>query len=1286
MIRLSMVSAALLLLACSGAPKPALQTATTMMPELEAPAPDLEYEKAQATLAAGPVDKYVPLRWLNNARSALDSDGDSLDIRGDFPAALRWSNLAASAVVQRPDSELVFEILTEHLRICNHISAPQQAAASLARLQAFARLDPIRKGLVDALALESELVLTRLPDGTYSTRYWSYAHPDLASRVEALSQRLDGLMAPNQADKELQDAWLRLRTAWSAVVCALATGTATAWSRSQDELPQDQVAALEKRVLRSIWYVPSARYPKVVSILHLQLVRFYGAIGDTEKAEQNLQTARRMVLPTKDPSAILRVNLAEIDRILAPRASVETLGVVLGGPEATATTLAPHPDLRPPAPESIWLMRAAQVESRLVAAENSYRKENNLRGLAATWLRRGLLSTGLGRYDEAADFYRQSESVSLLAGDPGAALVALAHLLALELRADQIGRALQAEKRFFALVEESGRHAMALSVGDALLGIAGREFTRTGTPNQRLAVLRLAAKCYERYAPPAMLLRSYGGLLRIAAHFRYNEEVRSYTEQALAVADKLLAGKTVPPMPDGLRGPVSIARCDLAHTAAAALVASGGCDPRCLALAEEARRCAQGLASAAAADEDEVKWTLAMARAANGQALGARELLAEDDLVSHLEVALRAGQTEQIVSLSRQFVANSRALLADVLPPASEDEGETDSAPDAPPLGAAEEALLATARANLATDIRRLGQALVAQGVERTRSDGSKDAPEFSEAQALLDEWRELTVASGEWQERPWELLSLYGQIAASLGQKPAAWISFSGALDAIWQKRDSIASLTGRAAFTASVSAMIEQALRFLLQYGDEEFDVPRHGKLTGAAAALLLREDLEAQELVTALDSGTAFHARLLEGQDAISLRALEQRLRKSRTEEDYTVATGGASAATEARKERETVESWLEQSRRDLAVKYPRLALARGVPRRFAPDDLRELAGLRGMTFVIYRLSRPDSTAWIVDAKTIRTVRLAASDMDIERLSEQLRAGLEAKGDVGSVTSRLYELLLAPVMPLLPAAGTIGLVPDGPLHQLPFAILEKDGHSLLASHPFFMIPSLPLYAYLASPDRVLLRKARAVVLTDGPLARDADDQLTGVAGTLERLLGDDFLTLFAGAAATETAFYSSAKEGDLIHLAGATKPFASEPMYSGLRLATAAEGDDDGLLQAWEIAFNPQRAKLAVVDARDDGAGIWSEAEATAGLARGFFTAGIPTLVTNSTRVKPAASDFFFEQFYGLLQGGSTVCEAVQKASLATRRQASFAHPSAWGMFSAYGLGDVVVFNTE
>ncbi len=1294
-------------LGCAGAPQPPPQETSALQPELKPPARDLEFEAARALLDAGPVDRYVPLKWINFARKALDSDGDPADLRGDFPAALRWAALAAEAVLERPDSELVFEVLTEHLRVCNHTSNPAQGPRSLARLRKFEKLDPIRRGLVDVLELEGQLVLTRLADNTYSMRYWSFAAPELPGKVEALSRQLDALLAPNPNDQPLNDAWLRLRSAWSGVVCAIGAGTANAWSRAAADDWRTLLPAREKEILRSIWHVPSERYPKVVAELHLLLARYHERTGDAEKAATNLKAARVMVLPTKDPSAILRMDLAEVDRILAPEGCVETLGIVVGGPDAGEPVPDPPPVIRAPVPESVWQQRGAQVIPRLVNAETLYRKEKNLRGLSATWLRRGMVSGGSGRYEEAAEFYRQSESVAQLAGDTRAGLVALAHLTALELKEGQIGRAQQAARRFFALTDASGLHAMALSLADGLLGVAAREFSVFGSPNQRLAALHLSARCYERYAPPALVLRHYGSLVRLAAHFRYFEEVRDYARRSVALGDRLLSitGASAP-VDRALPG-VAASRCALIRTASAALVASPLCADLCLALAEEALQCTT--ATGAEDELDEVRRTAALARASHGKPEQARQLLDAEDLESHLQVSLRAGETARVVELARQFVAVSRGYLAEIMPEPvespEEEEGleEKPYAPEPTPESTVDAAMLARARANLAADIRRLVQGLADLGLERLRAAPGETPPEFAEARTLLDEWRELTVGGGEWTERPWELLSLYGQIAASVGEKPAAWISFSGALDSIWQAREKLQSLKERTAFTAEVSSMLDYATRFLLQYAEDEFDLPRHGTLTGAAAALLLHLDLESHSPAAVLGACTPFHGRLIEGRDGVALAALERRLRNAHHEEMFALQTDAGSRASDARQERANVEAWAEQSRLELAMKYPRLSLARGTPRPLSPGDLVALAERRGITFLVYALSRPESTAWVVGGGKIQAIHIGATDLEVNRLAGRVQTSLRRGADAGTDLARLYDLLFAPVRGLLPAGHPLAIVPDGALHQLPFALLEKEGSSLLDTHAFFVVPSLDLYVEATEADSGPRTGTSALLLTDPrmdpklagaesivrpagewlPTARaGAPAELPVLGQKLQALLGPEAVTVHSGAAATETAFYSSVRERDLLHLSGPLHTFSTEPMYSGLLLAPSDGGDEDGLLQAWEVASTPTAARLAVVEVLGEGPEAWTEEEAVAGLPRGLFIAGIPVIVTNSAPSDPAATERFFAAFYEALHGGAKVCEAVRKAALEARRASSGTPLRSWGLFTAYGLGDAVV----
>jgi CHAT domain-containing protein len=1242
-------------LSCSGAPPVVQEANQVVQPELEPTSRDLEFEAAQALLESGPVEKYVPLQWLDKARRALDSVGVSDDYRGDFTSAMRWAGLASKGVLKRPDSDLVYEILTEHVRICNHAFQPAQAASSLDRLNRFEKPGSIRRALIDVLTLRGDLSLTRLADGTFSDRYWAFAHPEFAGRIATMTKTMDALLAPSQTNIPLYKAWQRLRIEWAWLIAARATGTVSGWSRLANDAWKKKFPKLEKEVLRSIWHVPSEAFPTVVSVFHLQLAKFYEAAGEQPKADENFQIAQRMVLASKDPSSILRVDLAEVDRILAPGASIETLGIVTGGPEPAASPFDPPPDIRPPVPESVWQTRVNELETILMRAEIGYRKDNNRRGLAATWLRRGMLASKLNQFEDAAEYFRQSESVAQLAGDPAGTAIAIAHLLATELRAGQMGRAQHASDRLFALIETSGLNALGTSIGDALLGIAGREFTRFGNPNQRLAVIRLAAQFYERFAPPALALRHYGSLIKMAAHFRYFEEVVAYAEKSVLLAAGLENGANAASVPKALRSGLKTTRCGIVHAAAAALLAGPSCGQQCLAMAEQSLLCVAKLVTTDVGDIEEAKLVGALARAANGQPDKARKLLPKNDLLNHLEVAIRSGETTRVVTLAGKIVKRSRKWLADATPRAA----------DAPVTDA-----LLSSRATLAADIQRLAESLVDLGTLQLSAKAKSPAKEFLEARALLDEWKELTMDSGEWQQRPWEVLTLYGQIAAGIGEPVAAWMSFSGALAAIFSTREHIRSVTGRARFTARITPQFEQAIRFLLQHAKEEFDMPGFGKMSGRGAALMLHLDLKGQTLAANLGRGSPSQGKLIEGQDGVALEALEQRLRVARGEEAYAAHLGDSSRSNAIRKERETVESWLEQSLLELTSKYPRLAIARGVPKRITVEQIQSLANSRKLVFLVYRLSNPDSTIWVVTSDSITTVSIPADELSITLLANQIRLGLESGAGIKQPAARLYDLLVAPVMPLLPTGVKVAIVPDGVLHQLPFGILENGGRYLLSTHALFMVPALSLFADLAANEYPATESLSVLLLSSA-------------SNSAENLRPAYFpeghqSTMFSGAKATESAFYSVAANHNVIHLAGPLQSFSAEPTYSGLKLAPAID-DEDGLLQAWEIASQPLGAALGIVYGLTGSITAWSEHEATSGLNRGFFVAGVPVLLANTVSVKPAAADAWLSIFYQEIYLGKAVCEAARTASLSMKAKDAFAHPADWGGFSVFGLGD-------
>lgn len=1262
-----------------------------------------EYQSAVKLLAAGPVDRYIPLGWLDTGRKALGTMVDATDWRGSPAPALLWADLAGRAVLERPDSDLAFEILSEHVRIANHALKPEHGRSSLERLKRFASLDPVRGAWSAVLSLQSRIARTRLPDGTFRTRYWSSADPGVSLELAAVDALLGPLTAPQQADRPQYDAWIKLRIAWASILLDALTGEVAVLARIQPAGWKDTQTAFEKRLHQAIWYVPSDRYPSVTSLLYLKLSRFHRLYGEVDKANDDLHVARRLVTGAKDLDGMARVDLAEADSILTPGSSVEMLGALAGGPDIGSTEPEAPPDIRAPEPETLWRDRAARVVPLLVRAEATYRTVNNTLGLSGTRIRRGYIEARLGNCDDAAEFYRQAEAASKAALDPAGQALAWFHLVALHLSANEIGRAQDDSRELFALLADNGLTALAAGMGEALSSMAGREMTRFGTPNQRLAVIHLSARCFEVAGQPLLALAHHVALLKLSAHFGYLELVRFHAGQALAIAP--------PPGPLDPRNAAAMRdlRCIVSHVLASALLRTPSTAIEAVEPAQRALQCVLGAAAPPAGlDPDEVRLTAALALAGAGQPEEAYPLLQDEDPNLRLQIATRGSQTARLVELARASVALARAALQEELaaiplpPPLPDDaEAEAPPEPDVPDS-------VKAAKAHLAEELVRLAGALLDDAASRGPLPRGKSSPEADEAQALLGEWKSLGVDRSALDKRPWEALALHGRLASGMGRPDAAWMFFSGALQLLLEERDRQPGASRKAAFTRSVAPTLRHLQSFLLAFPELKVDFPGLGSVSGAFAALSIHEDLKLQALSGLLVAGMEYQARLLDAQDGMAFAALGQRMRSSRCEEEYWAQADDAppGRAENARAEHENVEVWLDQAVRDMGRKYPRLAFARGELLPPTPDALARLASQRKVTFLVYATALAEPHAWVVNAEGVRVIRLATTSTELRRLAQELLAGIggpSAGTDAAEAARRrLHELLILPAAAFLPEMGLVGIVPDGALHSVPFGLLAHGETTFLEQHPHFVVPTLALALELSareSPpsstaagsllagDPVLVPSAGAAPLvrlldlhaSPPPDLQASNGRVAALARALSPEGDDETLTLTVGADATELTYAKNAPEKGIVHLSAPLLRFAAEPMFAGLRLARPAVGDDDGLLQAWEIASRPLKARVAVIENTGVSPGLVADEEAMAGLPHGFFTAGVPVVVTNLLPVSPDASAAFFEKFYRALAEGATVSSALRKASLALKSDPRFAQTAAWGAFVAVGLGD-------
>ena len=283
-----------------------------------------------------------------------------------------------------------------------------------------------------------------------------------------------------------------------------------------------------------------------------------------------------------------------------------------------------------------------------------------------------------------------------------------------------------------------------------------------------------------------------------------------------------------------------------------------------------------------------------------------------------------------------------------------------------------------------------------------------------------------------------------------------------------------------------------------------------------------------------------------------------------------------------------------------------------------------------------------------------------------------------------------AKLHEKLLQPALDALPPEITrLIVIPDGPLHRLPFdALSTGDGRYVAERFQISMVPSASLWVRLRSAPRP--QPGRILVLADpaGPGAvlavrRDA----SAMSGALAHARGEAEVAaasfpggseLRFGAAASE-AFLKSAKlDGvSLLHLATHALSDPRDPERSAVLLGPGS-AEEDGRLEPREIVRLPLAGKTVVLAGCETSAGRVFRGEGVMSLARAFFGAGAAAVVGTLDRARDDEAGVFFSSTYRALARGVSLGEAVTAAKREGIRRG--APPAAWA--DVVLLGDAEV----
>ena len=310
---------------------------------------------------------------------------------------------------------------------------------------------------------------------------------------------------------------------------------------------------------------------------------------------------------------------------------------------------------------------------------------------------------------------------------------------------------------------------------------------------------------------------------------------------------------------------------------------------------------------------------------------------------------------------------------------------------------------------------------------------------------------------------------------------------------------------------------------------------------------------------------------------------------------------------------------------------------------------------------------------------------------------------------KRESPSASRELYQNLIVPLAPQ--HLSRLILVPDGPLHLVPFSALISGDGDLLNEHlTLSTAPSATVYAALktapprTAADKPFLGVAYSPIVA-GPDAKEASSRaLTalrqGNVGALKfareevteaaSLFGSKSVTL-AGADASEAKLKAEPlSEFQVIHLAAHGIGDETEPDRAALVLLTG-NNEEDGLWQAREIRHSRLNADLVVLSACETGSGRLQGEEGVMNLARAFLIAGARSVVASLWSVEDDSTATLMGNFYEHLAAGLTVNESLRQAQIDfIREYKGRAQPYYWAGFEVIGDGtrrlDTTKVNSE
>lgn len=294
------------------------------------------------------------------------------------------------------------------------------------------------------------------------------------------------------------------------------------------------------------------------------------------------------------------------------------------------------------------------------------------------------------------------------------------------------------------------------------------------------------------------------------------------------------------------------------------------------------------------------------------------------------------------------------------------------------------------------------------------------------------------------------------------------------------------------------------------------------------------------------------------------------------------------------------------------------------------------------------------------WLVTKDDVKWGTSGLSAADLKTIVADLYRALD-NGNADRANDRLdvlHEALLTPIARM--RLKTLVVVPDGPLHRVPFSALRDRASERYLIEDTVVVSAPSIRTALAASKRLSeLEGHPSNVLAVGEMERDRSGSLPSLPEAAKEVhevaaFYRDRIVL-VGANATAERFTTESQQADVVHFAGHAVANEAYPSMSYLLLSPSRESPSGAIFAYQLFANTGLRARVFVLAACRTASGAAAQGEGPLSLAWPVLASGVPSVVASLWDLDDASARSLVRRLHQGIATGVPPATALREAQI-------------------------------